>query len=316
MESMFLTTIALAALLSGTPVPGQAQPQPQPRPPQTDQSVPVARGTRLSIENFAGDVVIHGWDRDSLRVQARHSQRTRVSIKTNPSGVVVVSAGSNGPPTSVDYEINAPAWMPVKIDGMYTFISVDGMQSEISAETVRGDVALKGGNGFVSAKSIEGEIAIEGVRGRVSANSTNQGITITSASGDITAETINGAITLSKVESTHVEASTVNGPITYEGSAASGGRYNFSSHNGNIVVAVPETASATFTVRAYNGSVNSNLPLQGGGDVRRGRRVTYTLGSGAAEFEIESFGGTIHLRRPGTVISPKGKDKGSEKEKD
>ena len=45
--------------------------------PQTDQTVPVSRGTRLAIDNFAGEVVIHTWDKDSLRVQARHPSRTR-----------------------------------------------------------------------------------------------------------------------------------------------------------------------------------------------------------------------------------------------
>ena len=73
---------------------------------------------------------------------------------------------------------------------------------------------------------------------------------------------------------------------------------------------LPETTNATFTVRTYNGDFSSNLPTKTVGDVRRGRRATYTLGSGGAEVELESFGGTVRLRRPGTVPAPRAQDKG------
>ena len=36
----------------------------------TDQTVPVQKGTRLDINNFAGDVKIVAWDRDAVRVEA------------------------------------------------------------------------------------------------------------------------------------------------------------------------------------------------------------------------------------------------------
>ncbi len=72
---------------------------------------------------------------------------------------------------------------------------------------------------------------------------------------------------------------------------------------------LPETTNATFTVRTYNGDFSSNLPTKTVGDVRRGRRATYTLGSGGAEVELESFGGTVRLRRPGTVPAPRARDK-------
>ena len=45
--------------------------------------------------------------------------------------------------------------MPVKVDGTYAFVMMDGAQNEVSAETVRGDIVIKGGTGFVTAKTIE-----------------------------------------------------------------------------------------------------------------------------------------------------------------
>ncbi len=76
---------------------------------------------------------------------------------------------------------------------------------------------------------------------------------------------------------------------------------------------MPETTNATFTVRTYNGDFQSNLPTKIVGEVRRGRRATYTLGNGGAEVELESFGGTIRLRRPGTGPATRARDKEKEK---
>ena len=271
-----------------------------PRPPDTDQTVTVARGARLTINNLAGEVIIRTWDRDSLRVTARHSSRTKIDVRVTPAAVTIRSSSSTGA-ASVDYDITAPVWMPVKVDGTYNFVSIEGAQSEVSATTVRGDILIKGGTGFVTAKSIEGIVTVDGAKGRINASSVNEGIRITGSSGDITAETTNGDIALSNVEARSVEIGTVNGDVTFEGRLA-GGRYRFATHNGDIRLTIPEDADATFSVRTYNGGFQTDLPLQGGkpADVRRGRRVTFTLGSGAAEVELESFGGTIRIVRPGS----------------
>jgi DUF4097 and DUF4098 domain-containing protein YvlB len=295
---MILTTVALVAALGASAPPLQAQ---SARPPQTDQTVPVARGARLTVDNFAGEVVIRGWDRDSIRVRARHASRARVSIRTTPSEVAISASGTQGPAGSVDFEIDVPVWIPVKVGGTYAFISVEGTENEVGAETVRGDITIRGGGGIITGKSIDGDVTVAGAKGRITVSSVNQGITIEGVSGDVAAETTNGPIVLTKIQSESAEAGSVNGTITYEGTPAARGRYRFSTHNGDILVAVPESAGASFTVRTYNGRVSTNLTLHGGGDARRGRRVTYTLGNGGAEFELESFGGTIQLRRPGTL---------------
>ena len=74
---------------------------------------------------------------------------------------------------------------------------------------------------------------------------------------------------------------------------------------------VPETANATFGVRTYNGRLQQQPADEDVGELRRGRRATYTLGNGGAEVELESFSGSVRLRRPGTVapVRERGKDK-------
>jgi DUF4097 and DUF4098 domain-containing protein YvlB len=275
--------------------------------PDTDRTVAVTRGSRLAINNFAGEVVIRTWEKDSLRVQARHGARVTIDIQTTGTAIAVRARGT-GTQMAVDYDITAPVWLPVKVSGQFLYIGIEGAQNEVSAETVRGDIVVKGGAGFVTAKSIEGEVIVEDAKGRISASSVNEGVRITGASGDITAETTNGDITLAKIDAKSVEVTTVNGDIRYDGSVASGGQYRFSTHNGDITMTVPENTNATFTVRTYNGEFHSNLPVKTVGEARRGRRASYILGNGGADVELESFGGDVRLRRPGTT-PVRGKDK-------
>ena len=47
----------------------------------TDQTVQVAKGTKLDVNNFAGDVNVKVWDKDAVRVEVNHSDRETVDIK-------------------------------------------------------------------------------------------------------------------------------------------------------------------------------------------------------------------------------------------
>jgi DUF4097 and DUF4098 domain-containing protein YvlB len=299
---MTLTTLALALVFGNVLTQGAT---PRVGAPQTDETVAVQRGTRLLVNNFAGDVVVHTWDKDSVHVSARHQNRTRVSIKPTAAGLSITASGTSGPQGSVDYEITAPAWMAVRVEGTYAFITVDGAQNEVFANTVRGDVSIKGGTGVVTAKSVEGEVRVENARGKITVSSVNEKIVISGTSGEITAESINGSVTLTGIDSKSVDASTVNGDIVFEGSLAEGGHYSFGTHNGNLAMGVPDAVNATFTIRTYQGSFSTDLPLQGvsRADLQRGRRVTTALGNGSAEVNLETFGGSIRLRK-GSAVRP------------
>ncbi len=288
-----LTLLFLTTLIAQAQPPSEAK---QGRVPQTDQSVPVSRGARLAIDNYAGEVVIHAWDKDAVRVQARHNARAKVTIRTD-SNIVSIGAGSSG---SVDYEINAPAWMPVNVEGQFDFVTIEGVQAEISVTTVRGDIVLKG-VGPATAKTIEGAIEVDGARGKVTLSSVNEDVKVTGGTGDIAADTTNGSITLEHVQSSSVEITSVNGDVSYEGTFTDKGHYSFSTHNGDITMTVPATGNATFNVRTYSGEFSTSLTVKGPdtSTVRRGKRVSYTLGNGSAEVELESFGGDIRLRRAG-----------------
>jgi DUF4097 and DUF4098 domain-containing protein YvlB len=267
----------------------------------TDQTVQVQKGTKLDVSNYAGDVNIKTWDKDAVRVEANHSDREIVDVKQGEQTLTIRSRSARGgPPRSIDYTISVPSWMAISISGTYADVTLEGVGGDVSVETTRGDITLHGGNGFVSLKSVQGEITADKAKGRIEVRSINESIHLADIAGDLSAETTNGSILLDRIDSSNVDLYTVNGDISYDGPIRDKGAYRLTTHNGMIAMALPEKANATLIVRTYNGGIRSTFPLKTGDDSQqRHKRLTMTMGNGSAHIELESFGGTIALRRPG-----------------
>jgi DUF4097 and DUF4098 domain-containing protein YvlB len=203
--------------------------------------------------------------------------------------------------------------MALTLAGVYTDIKVSGADNEVTAETVQGEITVLGGSGNVSLKSIQGAVTLEKARGRIELSTVNEEIKATGISGDLTAETVNGDIQLIQIESANVEANTVNGDVIYDGTIKDGGRYRFATHDGSLRVSVPEKANVSVAVSTFNGDFNACFPVQLRAKTKH--RFSFTIGSGSARLELESFNGDIKLCRPGAVAKDRhDKDKDHEEE--
>ena len=205
-----------------------------------------------------------------------------------------------GPANIVDYDISAPAWMALSLDGMYSDMTIEGTQAEVKAETLNGNIVVKGGAGTLNLHSVQGTISVQGSKGRLELNSVSEGITVVDAEGDITAETISGNIDMRRVRSKSVEAGTLSGEILYDGTFQEGGQYSFVSHSGDIMMGVPEGASATFNIATLDGEVETKFAVTGLEHPTK-RRTTFRIGSGSAKVDVESFNGNVTVGRPGTM---------------
>jgi DUF4097 and DUF4098 domain-containing protein YvlB len=274
---------------------------------QIDSTVPVGRGQRLEVNAFAGEVTVTVWNRDAVRVQADAGGSTGVEIDRNATTVSVRTSGRRGPPSSVDLQITAPAWMPLDISGVNTEMTITGIRAGISAETVQGDVSAKGGEGLVSLRSVQGSVSLSGAKGRLEVHSVNADVEVIASSGEVTAETVNGDVTLDGVDATSVTATSLNGDVSYNGPIKSSGRYALSTHNGDVTVTVAEGTSASVSVSTFNGEFESAFPVTLT-ETRKGKRFNFTIGGGSAQVTLESFQGTIQLVRPGQFQGARGDD--------
>ena len=307
---------ALAALMAAAPAlaqprdgaldqqaPIQARPGGPENSPKSDQTVDVAKGTRLVLSNNAGEVVVRSWDRDQVRIQASHGTRETISAEINDMTLRVRTQraqGSRGPGGLVDYQITVPRWMPVNLSGTHLDATIEGTTAEVTVETVHGNARVSGGNGAVSLRSVEGVITVDKASGRVQATTVNEGIRITNVSGEITAETTNGDIFIDNATTSNLEAFTVNGEVTFNGTIRDNGAYRLGTHNGDIRVGLGGANNATVFVRTFQGDFRADFPVQlpeGQNPSSGSKRFNFTLGTGSARIELQSFGGDINLAR-------------------
>ena len=94
----------------------------------------------------------------------------------------------------------------------------------------------------------------------------------------------------------------MDGSIEYDATSKDGGRYRFQSHDGDVTASVPERANVTVSVATFSGNFESSFPVTLKDKAKH--RFTFTLGTGSARLELESFDGSIQLRRPGQVHEP------------
>jgi DUF4097 and DUF4098 domain-containing protein YvlB len=268
--------------------------------PQTDTTFAVHPGSRISIETFGGSITVKAWDKSSMRVQASHGRHDNIDIQSRGTTVHVEAEGRMGTPTNVDFMITVPASSSLELSGVYTDIDVAGVTGDVNAETVQGSITVNGG-ARMKLESVEGNIIVDGARGRVNANTVNRGIRVAHSIGDVEAETVNGPIILQDVQASNVDLSTVNGRVVYDGTLRENGDYSFSSHDGAIYVTVPEKAGVAVSVSTFNGSLEASFPISVR-DVSSRKRFNFTIGSGSARLDLESFGGNIYLKRPGESL--------------
>jgi len=282
---------------------------------QTDTTFAVPAGASLSVNNFGGAIVVRGWNQDRVKVHAEHGRRGRIEVSVVGGTVMIKASSRQGAPSVVDMEITVPQAIALTLAGTYAEITVEGVTGSISAETVNGEVNVRGGKGNITLHSIQGSVTLADASGRIEVTSVNEDVDLSNVSGEIKVETTNGEVTLTGIQSSSVEAATINGDVVYDGTINDGGSYAFSSHNGDITVTVPERANVTITAATANGDIDASFPLPMQSTPGK-RRWTFKLGNGSARLEAESFQGDIQLRRPGEVERRREHEQNKQKDHD
>src|SRR2546422_882494 len=175
-----------------------------------------------------------------------------------------------------------------------------GTRGAVKAQTLEGNITVRGPAESVALTTVNGKIVVDGARGRMDLHSVSDDIEVSNAQGDVVAETVSGGIELRGVDGKSIDAQSVSGDLLFVGRILDGGNYSFLSHSGEITLGIPEGTNATISLASAMGDFSSSFPLNAEPSPRK-RRQTFRLGSGTATVESETFNGEINLVRPGGV---------------
>lgn len=262
----------------------------------TDTTFDVDPNGRLELRNHEGDIVVKTWNRNAVRVEASHSSDDRVKIYRSGSVVKVRSESRHGHPDMVNYELTVPRSMALDLWGNETEVWVEGAQNGLRVETIDGDVTARDCAGEITLRSVEGAVRLERARGRVEISTTDGEIEIVDVEGEIFVESIDGDIRLESINSRMLEARTVDGDVFFDGLVRNDGRYRLSTHDGDVIVRVPDGTNATVSIATFEGEFEATFPVRIT-TAETGQKFSFILGSGSARIELETFDGDIRLER-------------------
>jgi len=278
---LLFTTALLAALAS---------------PPAADTTIAATKGTRLDVNNFSGRVTVTAWNRDEVQLHWSSTDDDADIRVQGSAGVIRVSQDMRHGPTEIDLVINAPAWMPLNLQGNETDIVVSGAAAAVRAQSVDGNITVSGGTDNVSVSSISGDVRVSGSRGNVDIQSVDGDITAENIVGPLAVQGVDGDVRLDAITSSAVRVTTVDGDIHFAGAIASSGTYSFKTHDGDIAIRPAGALNATVSVSTFSGDFESATPITISGS-QDGKRFSFTVGTGSARLDLEAFDGQIRLEK-------------------
>lgn len=270
-------------------------------PQAQDTTVTVSPGTRLELTTHTGAITVRTWSRNAVQVTTNFSDEDALRVEVT-GGVVEVHRSNRhqDDDDDSDYRLTIPTWMAMELSTVEGDVRIEGSQARVTASSVEGSVTIRGGKEFVSANSVEGDITVQGVVGRVEVNSVDGSIIVSDVTGAIYAESVDGDIDLDRIQSSDIEANTVDGNIQYQGRVERTGRYRLTSHDGDVTLETTEL-HANIAVSTFDGDFEScghEVTITGRQGANK-KRFKATVGGGGAQINLESFDGNIYVTKPG-----------------
>jgi DUF4097 and DUF4098 domain-containing protein YvlB len=294
---------------------------------RTTRTLKVGANGELQLANVSGDITVTRGGGNDVSVEIIKTARGRTDddakellqlvqvevverggraeVKTQyPQGDEMRRNNRRNVNVSVVYNVTAPAGIRLRASSVSGSITVRDIKGEMSAESVSGVVRIFNGGRITSAKSISGNVEVNDtdIDGSFSASSVSGSVILRRVKArQLGLGSISGEVLLDNVDSQQVEAQTVSGSVRFGGQVAKGGRYELSSHSGNIDVALGGSTGFEVEATSFSGSIRSDFSFNSSpGDSGNGRwrkSIRGVHGDGSAVLEITTFSGNIIISR-------------------
>lgn len=273
-----------------------------------DDRRPASANARVEIDNVRGRVDVRGWARAEVAVTGTLGEGAKFSLTGPPDRIVVrveTEAGSfswwggSGPREDTMLTVNVPRGAAIEVDTVSADVDVEGIAGakELEAETVSGDMRVRGDAERVELASVSGDLEVESSTRALSVETVSGDVDAKRISGRIDAESVSGTITLAAEQVDDVNAATVSGDVELRTGALGTGRIKVESMSGEVDLAIPANASARIEVESFSGSITSDFGKVEEEEHGPGSSLSAVAGTGDAQITLESFSGDVTLRR-------------------
>ena len=275
-----------------------------------EQQREIERGSRIVIRNEFGDLRIEGSDRNTVEAVATDLNNSRpvpVSITEASSAnkkVFTVSPVESGRLDRQKINISIEVKLPrdVELEPIYVRrgnITVNNLDGGVNLRTDDGNITVQRagspGGGFVEATAGSGNVDLSNIKGDVHVVAISSGITVQCVKGDVAARVSSGYIAASNIDG-DVELDVSSGNPSFTGPIHPERRYRLKTLSGHVSMDIPDNVGFNAVLSSYSGQLQTDFQFPNTSP-RNKQRIIGRYGDGSARIELDSFSGTVQLRK-------------------
>ena len=269
---------------------------------EIERVVPARSDGLVKIVNVAGSVAVTGWDRDEVEVTGslgRGVEELRVESRGGSVEIEVeLVRRSRGWDGDADLEIRVPRASELDVEVVSADVEVSEVEGEVTIEAVSGSIDVRGRLKDLDVESVSGSIDVDAEVRKVTAESVSGRIVLEGAMREIEAGTVSGRIEIETGEIRRAELESTSGQLEIAGALAAGAEIEAESHSGGVKLSLPSSTSARFDIATYSGRITNELgPPPDRARYGPSQELEFTLGGGDARIKIDTFSGSVSLRR-------------------
>lgn len=287
----------------------EADPRDLQGPTRLDTTVSFTRGGAVDLSLVSGPVTVTAWDRPAVQVRGQSGTLPfRFERSDGPNGGsvrVYTLRARNRSSGDQRLDVVVPIGTRVTANSVSGDVRVRGVRGEVDAESVSGDVEVQDGARRVLLTSVSGSVSARVLDGDVRARSISGDVRIANARGEADVGSVSGSVELRAAQLARLRAQTISGDLSYDGTLARDGRYDLGTQSGELRLVLPPDAGAALSLQTFSGSIDTAIPLTlqpsargtDGTPLRRARRLEFTVNGGGARVTAQSFSGAIVISR-------------------
>lgn len=272
----------------------------------------VAEGRVFRIEGYNGHVkLMESTDPGVVKVRgtfrgAAMAEAERKASEFTPSlqesDHMVVLRLPEGHDAHVYVEAHIPKGTAVEVKLARGGIEIIGLEANVRAETMNGDVTIQNAKGVVDVRVASGDVTIsETDASLLTIESTHSDITLQQVSGVMNVRSGSGDITMQEVSGRTISAETASGDVSVLLTAPVLGSIDLRAVSGDVKLELPDGSDCRVHLNTLRGSVDCELTLEG--EQREANTISGRLGSGAGSLHASAVSGNVTLCLRDSTVS-------------
>lgn len=281
-----------------------------------DRSVPSPQNGTVRVELLFGSVEVVGWDTQHVRVRGTipsvadgldvDSDDEGVSIEIDIPDGWLTTKGDQADLRS-DLTIHVPLASHVDVETLNASVAVRDVRGNVKVESINGPIEVLGSDEIhdIDIESMTGSVLVDAPAAVVGVESIAGKVEIRGARDSVSVESVSGEVRISGGPFREVVVETTSGSIDLDGAVAPQGSVGIETFSGNVGLSLPAAVKARFEIATFSGDIENDFGPAAApdDDFDPHKELHFSTGLGGAEIAIETFSGSIRLRKGGVAAN-------------